>query len=133
MELAAKGRVERYTHPMPKSVTTDEAFYEVMARAALDAMGLPALLERVARAERELEVTNEARTQADAMAKNDRHQAMDRTGGPSPIEWRVAKTLELASLSLRSREGCGVALPDHSLALALDRRRARTVGLLQAE
>jgi hypothetical protein len=74
VKLAAKGLRERDNHPMPKSVTTDEAFYEVMARAALDAMGLPALLERVARAERELEVTNEARTQADAMAENDRHR-----------------------------------------------------------
>jgi hypothetical protein len=45
---------------MPKSVTTPEAFYEVMARAALDAIGLPALLERVARAERRLRITDEA-------------------------------------------------------------------------
>jgi len=62
--LAAKGLRERDNHPMPKSVTTPEAFYEVMARAALDAMGLPALLERVARAERKLNITDEAPTKA---------------------------------------------------------------------
>ena len=74
VELAAKGLRERDNHPMPKSVTTPEAFYEVMARAALEAMGLPALLERVARAERELEITGEALLQADAKAKNARHR-----------------------------------------------------------
>ena len=74
VELAAKGLAERDNTPMPESVTTPESFYEVMAGAALDAMGLPALLERVARAERELEITNEALTQADAEAKNARHR-----------------------------------------------------------
>ena len=64
--LAAKGMAERDNHPMPKSVTTPEAFYEIMARAALDAIGLAALLERVARAERDLEVTQEALRQADS-------------------------------------------------------------------
>jgi hypothetical protein len=54
VELAAKGMAERDDRPMPKSVTTPEAFYEVMARAALDAIGLPALLEELARAEQEL-------------------------------------------------------------------------------
>jgi hypothetical protein len=38
VELAAKGMAERDNHPMPRSVTTPEAFYEVMARAALDAI-----------------------------------------------------------------------------------------------
>ena len=74
VELAAKGLRGADNHPMPKSVTTPEAFYEVMARAALEAMGLPALLERVARAERELEITGEALLQADAKAKNARHR-----------------------------------------------------------
>jgi len=60
VELAAKGLSERDNHPMPKSVTTPEAFYEVMARAALDAIGLQALLERVARAERKLRFTENA-------------------------------------------------------------------------
>jgi hypothetical protein len=84
VELAAKGMAERDNHPMPKCVTTPEAFYEVMARAALDATGLPALLERVARAdrmtstspgpsERDLEINQEALRQADIKAENARH------------------------------------------------------------
>ena len=83
VELAAKGLAERDNHPMPKSVTTPEAFYEVMARAALDAIGLPALLERVARAERKLRITDEAlkleramNGWADAKAENARLRAM---------------------------------------------------------
>jgi hypothetical protein len=59
VELAAKGMAERDNHPMPKSVTTPEAFYEVMARAALDAVGLQALLEELARAEQELKNADE--------------------------------------------------------------------------
>ena len=59
VELAAKGMAERDNYPMPKSVTTPEAFYEVMACAALDAMGLQALLEELARAERELKDADE--------------------------------------------------------------------------
>ena len=73
VELGAKGLAERDNHPMPESITTPEAFYEVMARAAFDAIGLPALIEDMARAERELNVTNEALTQADAKAENARH------------------------------------------------------------
>jgi len=83
VELAAKGLAERDNHPMPKSVTTPEAFYEVMARAALDAIGLSALLERVARAERKLRITDEAlkleqamNGWADAKAENARLRAM---------------------------------------------------------
>ena len=76
VQLAAKGMAERDNHPMPKSVNTPEAFYEVMAAAALDFMGFPALLERVARAERELEIIQEALGRADAKAKNARHQPM---------------------------------------------------------
>jgi hypothetical protein len=56
VELAAKGMAERDNRPMPMSVTTPEAFYEVMARAALDAAGLQALLEELARAEQELKM-----------------------------------------------------------------------------
>lgn len=65
--LAAKGLAERDSRPMPKSVTTPEAFYEVMARAALDAVGFPALLERVARAERRVRTTDEALKRERAM------------------------------------------------------------------
>jgi len=60
VELAAKGLAQRDTHSMPKSVTTPEGFYEVMADAALDAAGLRALLERLARAERGLEIIQDA-------------------------------------------------------------------------
>jgi hypothetical protein len=62
VELAAKGLAERDNHQMPKSVTTPEAFYEVMARAALDAVGLQALLEELARAEQELKNAEEGPT-----------------------------------------------------------------------
>jgi hypothetical protein len=64
VELAAKGMAERDNHPVPKSVTTPEAFYEVMARAALDAIGLQALLEELARAEQELKNADEGSTLA---------------------------------------------------------------------
>jgi hypothetical protein len=60
LELGAKGMAERDNHPMPKSVTTPEAFYQVMTSAAFDAIDLRTLLERLSRAERELEVTQEA-------------------------------------------------------------------------
>jgi len=73
VELAAKGLQERDHHPMPKSVTTPEAFYEVMAGAALDAIGLPGLLDRVERAEQELETLRVALQQADVKAENARH------------------------------------------------------------
>jgi hypothetical protein len=59
VEVAAKGIAERDNHPMPKSVTTPEAFYEIMARAALDAVGFRTLLERLAQPERDLEITQE--------------------------------------------------------------------------
>jgi hypothetical protein len=74
VKLAAKGLSERDTHPMPKSVTTPEAFYEVMAAAALDAIDLPALLVRVSRAERDLEIIQDALRRADIEAKHARHQ-----------------------------------------------------------
>jgi hypothetical protein len=59
VELAAKGMAERDNHPVPKSVTTPEAFYEIMASAALDAIGLQTLLEEFARAEQELRNADE--------------------------------------------------------------------------
>lgn len=74
VEIAAKGIGERDNHPMPPSVTTPEAFYEVMARAALDAIDLRALLERLARAERDLEMTQEELRRADADARGARHR-----------------------------------------------------------
>jgi hypothetical protein len=54
VELAAKGLAQRDTYPMPESVTTPESFYEVMARAALDAIGLQALLNEMKHVEEEL-------------------------------------------------------------------------------
>ena len=72
--LAAKGMAERDNYPMPKSVTTPEAFYEVMARAALDAADIPALLERTAQAERNIETTQEAVRQADSSTEHARHR-----------------------------------------------------------
>ena len=74
VEMAAKGMAERDNHPMPKSVATPEAFYEVMAGAALDAVGLQALLERVARAERELEITQETGKRTGVNSEHARHQ-----------------------------------------------------------
>jgi hypothetical protein len=73
VQLAAKGLRERDNHPMPKSVATPEAFYEVMAGAALDGIDLRALLERVERAERELETIRKTLRQADIEAENARH------------------------------------------------------------
>ena len=69
VQLAAKGLRERDNHPM-QSVTTPEAFDEVMAGAALDSIDLRALLERLARAERELETLREGLRQADIEAEN---------------------------------------------------------------
>ena len=54
------------SRPTPRSVTTPEAFYEVLARAALDAIGLRAILEDLARADKELNIiADEASTQAE--------------------------------------------------------------------
>ena len=80
VDLAAKGMAERDNHPMPPSVTTPGAFYEVMARAALDAVGFRALLERLAEAERELETMQETSKRADAEARGARHRR-DEGGG----------------------------------------------------
>jgi hypothetical protein len=59
VKLAAKGLAERDNHLMPKSVTTPEEFYEGMARAALDAIGLHALLEELTEALQELKNADE--------------------------------------------------------------------------
>ena len=81
VDLAAKGLAERDDHPMPTSVTTPKALNQVMGRAALDAIGLPALLERVARAERKLRISDEALKRAmngwaDAKAESTRLRAI---------------------------------------------------------
>ena len=73
VKLAAKGLAERDSRLMPKSITP-EAFYEIMAAAALDATDLRALLERATRAERELETIQDALRRADTEAKDARHQ-----------------------------------------------------------
>ena len=70
MEPAANGLSERDNHPMPGSVTTPEAFYKVMACAALDAIGSQAFLKRVARAERKLRISGATKTRADAKLAN---------------------------------------------------------------
>jgi hypothetical protein len=80
VELAAKGMAERDNHPMPPSVTTPEAFYEIMAGAALDAVGFRTLLERVGQAERELEAIQESSRRADADAGGARHRRAERDG-----------------------------------------------------
>ena len=73
VQLAAKGMAARDSHPMPNSVKTPEAFYEVMAGAALDAIGLRDLLDRLERAERDREMNFDALREAEAKAENARH------------------------------------------------------------
>ena len=72
VKAAAKGMAERDNHPMPESVTTPEAFYEVMAGAALDAVGFRALVEQLARAMREPGITEESLRRAGARSKHAR-------------------------------------------------------------
>ena len=74
MELAAKGMAERDNYPMPPSVTTPEAFYEIMASVALDAVGFRTLLERLVQAERDLETIQARSRRADADARGARHR-----------------------------------------------------------
>ncbi len=74
VDLAAKGMAERDNHPMPPSVTTPEAFYEVMADAPRYAVGFQALLERLVEAERELETIHETSKRADAEVRGARHR-----------------------------------------------------------
>ncbi len=75
VELAAKGLAQRDSYPMPPSVTEPKEFYEIMAGAALDATGLPFLLERIVKAERSLEIIQDALKQADVKVENARHLA----------------------------------------------------------
>jgi hypothetical protein len=72
VKVAAKGMAERDSHSMPESVTTPEAFYEVMADAALDAVGFRALVERLARAMREPGTTQESLRRVSARSKHAR-------------------------------------------------------------
>lgn len=74
VKVAAKGMAERDNYPMPESVSTPEAFYEVMAGAALDAVGFRALVERLAQAMREPEITQELLRRADADSGHARHR-----------------------------------------------------------
>jgi len=75
VELAAKGLAQRDSYPMPPSITEPKEFYEIMAGAALEATGLPFLLERIVNAERNLEVIQDALRQADVEVENARHLA----------------------------------------------------------
>jgi hypothetical protein len=72
VKVAAKGMAERDNHPLPESVTTPDAFYEVMAESALDAVGFSALVERLARAMREPGITQESLRRAGARSKHAR-------------------------------------------------------------
>jgi hypothetical protein len=54
VERSALGMAERDDQPLPRSVTTRGGFYEVMAGAALEAIGLQTLLERIPPTERQL-------------------------------------------------------------------------------
>ena len=101
VKLAAKGLADRDNHPMPMSVSTPEAFYEVMAAAVLDAIDLPALLERVTRAEQELEIIQEALSRADTEAKNARHQPI--THGEASEESSIASNFERGKHEPRSQ------------------------------
>jgi hypothetical protein len=108
VELAAKGMAERDNHPMPTSVTTPEAFYEVMARAALDAIGLQALLEESARAEQELKDADEGSnlaTNADTtMVSEESSVSPQDVLGVPPVKRMGYENGALAAPSRRERE-----------------------------
>ena len=70
LELAAKGMAERDNYPMPKSVTTPEMFYEVMARAALDAIDFRVLLGQLERANQQLRSSQETSRLSDTSAED---------------------------------------------------------------
>jgi len=130
VELAAKGLAQRDNFPMPPSVRTREGFYEVMAGAALDATGLRALLERVTRAERELELIRDALRQADAKAENVRHRAM--TDEAASLEASVASIPIMTSADRRpkGRPTTGAQAPEPPaikgiLGLSAARRRSK--------
>ena len=75
LKVAAKGMAQRDNYPIPRSVTTPQAFYEIMAGAALDAIDFPALLGRLERANRQLQITQEILRLAEANSED------SRTGG----------------------------------------------------
>jgi hypothetical protein len=83
VKVAAKGIAERDSHSMPESVTTPEAFYEVMAGAALDAVDFRTLVEQLARATREPGITQELFSGAGARSKHARAGTWRRSRSPS--------------------------------------------------
>ena len=79
--VAAKGMAERDSHPMPVSVTTPEAFYKIMAAAALKAIGPRALLGLTNMKEREPNITQEPRRPPGVNSKRARHRRLNRKRG----------------------------------------------------
>jgi hypothetical protein len=76
VEVAAKGMAERDSYPMPESVTTPEAFYKVMAAAALEAIGPRALLGVSSAHRGKPESPQEPRRRPDTNAKRARHRRL---------------------------------------------------------
>ena len=76
VEVAAKGMAERDSYPMPESVTTPEAFYKVMAAAALEAIGRRALPGVTSAHGRRSESTQEQRRRPDTNSKRVRHRRL---------------------------------------------------------
>lgn len=111
VHLAAKGMAERDTYPMPKSVTTAEGFYEIMAGAALEATGLRALLGRAVQAERELELLREELQLGDAKAAMGRHVAQ---GRHAPRSRPPAAPAAAALATERARTPVGASIPTSS-------------------
>jgi hypothetical protein len=70
LKMAAQGMAERDNYPMPKSVTTPEMFYEVMARAALDAIDFRLLLGQLERANQQLRSSQETSRLSDTRAED---------------------------------------------------------------
>jgi hypothetical protein len=70
LKMAAQGMAERDNYPMPKSVTTPEMFYEVMARAALDAIDFRVLLGQLERANQQLRSSQETSRRSDTSAED---------------------------------------------------------------
>jgi hypothetical protein len=74
VEVAAKGMAERDCYPMPESVNTPEAFYNVMATAALEAIGPRALPGITSANSGEPAITQEPRRRPDINSKRARHR-----------------------------------------------------------
>ena len=72
LKMAARGMAERDDYPMPKSVTTAERFYEVMARAALDAIDFRVLLGQLERANQQLHITQDVLRLSETSAEDSR-------------------------------------------------------------